>query len=368
MVGEIDALTRWGMSCAAILLAALASSCFDGDAPAQRWIDAHVHASLSSEEASASELYAAMDSLDVNVNVVMPFPAALTAIDELGEREQALARFFDGSEGRVQLMFGGEELQPILHALGRPTEFELSEVYPNGTGPLTYATDEAMQRMTEIAENPEEYEARFMELARWAAESGLYIGFGELAPLHLSFHSGHPYITYPPDHQLMLWLSDLAADHDMVLEVHLEATEETLEGLSALLTHNHETRIVWSHVGWSSTGLATADVVRAMLEDHENLFVNIKLELGGDPPDSNSYPLDSSGVLKSDWRTLLEDHAGRIMIGTDVKYWLDVRGDPSSAEEEMARVNEPFESLLSQLPSGVQDQIRVGTAVTLFGL
>ena len=49
------------------------------------------------------------------------------------------------------------------------------------------------------------------------------VGFGELTALHFSLFSGHPFEETRPDHPLFLLLADIAAEHDVPIDLHMEA-------------------------------------------------------------------------------------------------------------------------------------------------
>ena len=128
----------------------------------------------------------------------------------------------------------------------------------------------------------------------------------------------------------MLWLSDLAASYNMVLDVHLEAEPDSLTALANLLQHNRKTKIVWDHVGWSNSGGVTAELIGRMLDRHRNLYVSLKLRDKDDRGRDATYPMDGAGRLLREWEDLLKHHADRIMIGTDAKYWEEEDNEPAA--------------------------------------
>lgn len=50
-------------------------------------------------------------------------------------------------------------------------------------------------------------------------------GFGEMASLHISAMTGHPYEFVPADHPLFLVLADVAARRDVPIDLHMDAAE-----------------------------------------------------------------------------------------------------------------------------------------------
>ena len=51
------------------------------------------------------------------------------------------------------------------------------------------------------------------------------VGFGEMASLHLSAATGHPYEFVPADHSLRRVLADLAAKRDVAIDLHMDAVK-----------------------------------------------------------------------------------------------------------------------------------------------
>ena len=321
--------------------------------------DIHTHASLRSES-SAALLVEQLDSFDIEMNIVMPYPSPLV---DFGGETETLESFFSSYIYKFKFMYGGAELQPLLHAVGCPNAFTVENIFPNGYTrgrPL----EDLMDEMTNIASNPDEWETEFKERATNAAQSGKYVGFGELAPLHFSLRTDHPYITYPVNHPWMLWLSDLAAQYYLVLDIHFEATSETLAQFTDLLEHNRNTKIIWAHAGWSNTGAATAELLSQLMGENSNLYLALKLRKPKTNEAKAAHPLDETSTIKSKWLNLLTTYPGRIMVGTDVKYW----NSNITLEEEITDKITVMKELLSQLPTETVQLIGSETAKIIFGL
>lgn len=90
--------------------------------------DIHTHASIKSDS-SAAPLVEQLDSFDIELNIVMPYPKPL--VDFGGETDN-LESFFSSYTYKFKLMYGGAELQPLLHAVGCPNPFTVENIYPNG--------------------------------------------------------------------------------------------------------------------------------------------------------------------------------------------------------------------------------------------
>lgn len=165
------------------------------------------------------------------------------------------------------------------------------------------------------------------------------VGFGELAAEHYGlgrFAAVHPYESVAPDHELFLLLADIAARHDVPIDLHLELIPQdmplpsrpalkkppnpkflkaNLEAFERLLAHNRGARIVWCHAGWDLTGTRDIPAMRRLLNRHPNLYMSLKIaEKIGMP---RSRPLDGDGRLKEAWLELFRDFPDRFMIGTD---------------------------------------------------
>ncbi len=330
---------------------------------AQDLIDVHDHATVSSSSASAPDLVDMMTSNGVSLMILMETPRAnYQAVDNSSE---ALITFFTAYSGSFRYMYGGSELEPLLLARGYNGTLPITSVlvYPNGGTFSAQNIADFNAINTEAAGGA--WETLFRSRATTAATSGQYVGFGELAPLHESSKSGQPYLTFKVDTPWMRWLSDLAANNNMVMDLHIEATDTTLADLATLLSYNTNTKIVWDHAGWSnlSTSLATAAVFSQMLADHANLYLSLKMRTGEEG--GNTSPVDSAGTIKSEWLTLLTTYADRIMVGNDTKYW---SGSSVSVQDDFDSAYSSLNAMLEQLPSATAVQIRADTAKELFGL
>ncbi len=87
----------------------------------------------------------------------------------------------------------------------------------------------------------------------------------------------------PADHPLMLLLADIAAGHNVPIDLHMEAVPQDMtspENLKApnpprlhgnfaplerLLSHNPRANLIWAHAGQDNTGYRTPELMRALL-------------------------------------------------------------------------------------------------------
>lgn len=173
------------------------------------------------------------------------------------------------------------------------------------------------------------FKARAEELLREGV-----VGFGELSVEH--FDGTTPYQYAPADHPLFLLLADIAAQHGVPIDLHMEAVtrpmplppeqksppnppqlRENIAAFERLLAHNPRATIVWAHAGADFTADRTPDLCRRLLRTHPNLYMEIKL----DPErHGKNYPLADDGKIKPDWLALFEDFSDRFIIGSDQHY------------------------------------------------
>ena len=159
------------------------------------------------------------------------------------------------------------------------------------------------------------------------------IGFGEIASLHISAVSGHPYEFVPADHPLILLLADIAAKFNMPIDLHMDATTEetsvpqrfkggdnprilprTVDSLQRLLAHNRQARIVWAHGGSDPLGAMTPTLIGSLMDEYPNLYMSLRV-VGDKAPMHNK--LLAHGSIEPQWLELLIRHADRFVIGTD---------------------------------------------------
>lgn len=175
-------------------------------------------------------------------------------------------------------------------------------------------------------------QTKFRERAEELLHMGA-AGFGEMAAEH--FAGGTPYQFAPPDHPLFLLLADIAAQHDVPIDLHMEAVpramalppdlnsppnpsqlHQNIPAFERLLAHNPRAKIIWAHLGSDGTGYRTPDLCRRLLKKHSNLYMEIKL----DPVAPGKNFLLAGEKIKPDWLTLFEDFPDRFIIGSDQHY------------------------------------------------
>ncbi len=323
-------------------------------------IDVHMHANVYTGSSNTQALMNLMTTNNFSIFTAMEPPQVkYIAADTTSYTDKD---FFSDYPESFLFMYGGTELQPFLLASGRraTSDFTLNSLYPNGGWDIDQSD---VDQLNAIASDPSAWEAVFKARALSAASSGLYVGFGELAPMHVSSKSGQPYMDFHVNTPWMLWLADQAAAYGMVLDVHMEATADTLPEFEALLDHNTSAKIIWDHAGWSNTTntcQATATVISGLMAAHSNLYISLKMR----GYNNTCSPTDSSGNIKGDWYTLITTYADRIMVGTDAKYWFD----STSISDQLSGSYASLDTLLNQLSYDTAQKIRNGTAKALFGI
>ncbi len=233
-------------------------------------------------------------------------------------------------------------------------------------------------------------------------------GFGEMAALHFSAYSHHPFISIPANHPLYLRLARVAAEKGVPIDIHLELVNRdvlkipedmrqhrgakqgencfltaaegghnpsqisnNIEGFKELLEYNYDTadqlgkpenaRIVWSHVGWDNTGDMTVDLLRTMLEAHPNLYMSLKmLENPGACQVVENRPLKGDGSIWPDWLELITEFPDRFVLGGDV----DIPNPESNAAPNIAGTW----ALLDQLPHDIALQIACDNPEKIYNL
>lgn len=197
------------------------------------------------------------------------------------------------------------------------------------------------------------------------------IGFGEMTAEH--YAGGTPYQYAPADHPLYLMLADIAAAHNVPIDLHMEAVPEdmavpasvksppnpprlhaNIAAFERLLAHNPRAKIIWAHAGADGTGFRTPALCRRLLQAHANLYMEIKT----DPKTQGmSYPM-ADGKIKPDWLALFNDFPDRFVIGSDQHY-------PETKDAEQ-RWQEAVR-LFNQLSPGLRKQIGTENVARIYG-
>ncbi len=304
-------------------------------AAASSYIDAHAHLDPADVEGSVAAALGAIPAENAAVIIFLPPP------------------FTSDSPAR----YDAEEILPAIKAHPK----QLAALGGGGT------LNAMIQDSVRTGDAGPAIQARFRQRAQELIREGV-IGFGETTAEH--FQASTPYQHAPPDHPLFLLLADIAAEHRVPIDLHLEPVpqamplpanlkgppqlEANVAAFERLLAHNRRAKIVWAHAGWDVLGTRTPDLCRRLLRAHSNLFMEIKID--PEKPGKNS-PLTDSGSIQPEWLKLFQDFPDRFMVGTDQHY-----PEPKSARQRWQAVVQ----LLNQLPPELQKKIGRENAVRVY--
>ena len=294
---------------------------------------------------------------------------ALAEMDELGIRKIFIMPppFSPGRRG----LFDLEDLLPLV----RKYPDRLAAL--GGGGSLNVMIHQAWKS---DSISPE-LTARFEEMADEIISKGA-IGFGEFAVEHFSFNYDHPYESAPADHPLFLLLADLAAKHNVPVDIHMEAIpkdmplpdrriltrsgnnpktlRENLSAFERLLAHNPRAKIIWAHVGWCNTGFRTPALCRELFKKHPNLYMSFKLSSESVP---ETRPIsEDKKTIKPEWLQLIKDYPDRFIIGTDQFYV------PPGARPIGPQKTEATKNLMTLLPPDLARRIGLENPTRIFNL
>lgn len=303
------------------------------------FVDVHTHLEPGNPRQSVEAALRAMPAENAVRIVFLPPP--FTADDPARYDAELLLPAIAGHEDRLAAFGGGGSLNPMIHEAVRTGD----------AGPAVR----------------ERFRARAEQLLREGA-----VGFGELAAEHLP--GATPYQSAPPDHPLFLLLADIAAEHGVPIDLHMEAVSRAtppptgdgsppfparltpnLDSFEQLLAHNPRARIIWAHAGWDNTGVRTAALCRRLLQAHPNLYMDVKVDparLGRNPP----LERGARAAIDPEWLRLFTDFPDRFVVGTDQHY-----PEPATRPQRWQAIVE----LLEQLPPDVRRRIGTENAARL---
>ncbi len=178
----------------------------------------------------------------------------------------------------------------------------------------------------------------------------LFKGIGELQINRLP---GSPRFLcrQPADSPLMQRLWGLSAKYNVPLFVHMDGTDDAIAEMERLLTSDRAGTWVWLHSGI----FVEPPALRDLLRRHPNLYLEVA-HRGTVRTLPHSLTLDSKGVLRGDWKKLIEEFPERFLLGTDA---------PLSAYEDVIRF---WRNILGQLTPPTAALFAYGNAQRLLGL
>ena len=213
------------------------------------------------------------------------------------------------------------------------------------------------------------------------------VAFGEMISYHLCMTEKHSFQEAAADHPLFLLLADMAARHDVPIDLHMEAVERsvfmpknllsacsknprtltpTVPALERLLRHNRKARIVWQHIGWDNASQMTPDLIGRLLSRHANLYLALRLEdrtnqvgNGGPMPNRIAH---AGGRVTAEWRAIMDAFPDRLMIGSDEFF------GPQKEENKRSASFDGTWSILNHLPPDMARRIGRENAARVYGL
>lgn len=337
-----------------LLMLALFTISASSQAAKGEWIDVHVHPMGDKGNAETFDqvgqtMVDIMNGSNMKAMVIMPPPGPKARLDLTDEYNAIRAKYGP----RFAFMVGGS----------------LNGMLVNTTK-SGMVTDEVRQRFKAFAE---------AQIANGA------IGFGEITGLHVSHTPTHPFLEVSPDHPLMLLLADIAARHDVPIDLHCDPLPEdmatpselysklnppqlkgNLAAMERLLAHNRKAKIVWAHLGSHPMGFLPPQVARNFLERHPNLYFSIRPAVGN----KTDYILQGKSLDKS-WLPVLEQFPDRFVIGTDSFIIAhNFTGNDALRTLGMAgdKTREAVFNLLNDLPEDLAIKIGYENAIRIYKL
>jgi predicted TIM-barrel fold metal-dependent hydrolase len=288
-------------------------------------------------------------------------------------------------EGTVQAVLKAERVQRAAkiylqippYSFDDPTKYDAEVILPaakkyadkigvlGGGGSLNPMIMEAVSTGKAGADVQKKFRERAEELIREGVS-----GFGEMAAEH--FVGATPYEYAPPDHPLYLLLADIAAQHGVPIDIHMEAVPQAMAlppelksppnaaqlhenqaAFERLLSHNPRAKIIWAHLGTDNTGFRTPEGSRRLLQAHPNLYMEIKF----DPKLPGKNPVWVDGIVKAEWLKVFQEFPDRFIFGSDQHY--PEQGQPMRWQADVA--------ILNRLPADLRTKFGIENAAHVFG-
>ena len=340
---------RWGALRGAVLGVCMGiSSVWAQPIP---WIDVHVHllaTDLAGARVLAADAVAFAQSQGMRTVFLFP-PPQMNQNNLLDGPEFSAALEEYGN--RVAFLGGGASLNPILQ--------------------------EAANR-TPSASEVEAYRQRAEVIAKSGAK-----GFGEIALHHLSMTAKHPYEMVSADHPFLKVLMDVAAAHDLPIDLHFDPilAQATLpealrgnknpatfapnvDGFERLLAYNRAARVVWAHAGGGDDfGAFTPHLVTRLLTEHPNLYLSLR------PRSKRPGAILGTGERNDEWLAVIESFPDRFVMGSDSFFVQSTRGGAAQDfAERLGSQTQAIRRVLQFLTPDTAQKVARGNAVRLYHL
>ncbi len=320
------------------------------------WIDVHFHiiadeGDLDGFDKAAQRTIKIMDQAGIDRIIAMPPPRPMPNFD--AESIASLTKKYDS---RIAIIGGGGTLNPMIQAAGH--------------SPVV----------------SEQIRNRFKATAEKIIASGAK-GFGEIAVHHVSLSPSHGYESAPADHPLFLLLADIAARHNVPIDLHFDpipkdvktprgltspknprVLKENITAFERLLAHNRATKFVWAHAGSDPVGWYTPKLVRKMLDKHPNLYFSIRAV---NHPDTDPVWHPKTGINNS-WVRVFKKYPDRFVLGTDSfvvsQDFSGVAYAPLEFEKRTPIQRDGAAELLSSLRDNIARKIGRDNAIRIYRL
>jgi Tat protein secretion system quality control protein TatD with DNase activity len=270
-------------------------------------------------------------------------------------RQIVMARYYPGQAGATDRP-GNDELA-----------LDLASKYPSRFFPLV-----GMQRPELTGANkwlnPDAAVVAILNEAEVKLATGRFRGIGEVIVKHFAYTSGsHAEQENPIYSPFMQRLSQIATRFDVPIVLHMEGAPGLVKDLARLLRENSQVRYVWAH----NCGRRKARVIRAMLENHPNLYGDLAgmtnvgetgYGIGWPRMEEYSVLIEKNGLLFPEMREIYEVFPDRFMLGMDVAH------APGMNPKNYGRRTQRFRELLGQLAPQTAVAIAERNAMRIFKL
>jgi hypothetical protein len=208
---------------------------------------------------------------------------------------------------------GGGAPVPDADALALAERYA-PRVAPFGGG---FHTKQFVLRLGAAAWNLENADVRaYLDALEADVAAGRFAGIGEVhVDSTASYFTGTPPVRYPADAPMIQRLWSMSAAYGVPLQVHMDGSPDSVASLERLLASDRAGTLLWAHTGH----YAEPPLLRRLLQEHPNLCAELSYR-GSVSRSYTAVPIDRGGVLREEWRALLEEFPGRFVVGTDISW------------------------------------------------
>lgn len=313
-----------------------------------RYSDAHLHyVDFFQESDGIDKLLTAMDAGGIDHVMISGIPVA----KKWHENEPKRPRYYAGDDAPVYWYSATDVLVAAALEELDPAQRHRFHPFLSGFNPNDKNADAHIRRMLEL-------------------HPGVWQGIGEIFTRHDDVTALTEGDTPRANNEALGRVYKLAAEFDLPVMLHSNITSKRernplyLEELEDALQSHRGTRFIWAHAGTSMELHRhqekldfLLEVVERLLAQHPNLYIDLSWTM------LEPYLLDEKGKPDAEWVALVERHADRFMLGSDVVGRFDSLGegmrafapflDALSAQtaRQVARDN-----FLAILPEAVREQ------------